>query len=418
MPGPEHAAANSPSPLALVRKRRRAHEVHVDEGPPPCRPSLPSLLLKAELRDSAEPDKCKLDMKLLPMEIATTPCNAPCKPSPPSLLIRRLLRSPPGEMLSMAVKSNTDVNLTPTAIPATPSNTPVNLPKPSLLLRRLLSIPPGGVRPIEVLARHVARLGPAGVCLEETVRQVAWPVDDKNQLWKFLWNEYGRDVYSRTKQRFEYVYASRPERHKLEADREVCRTFSSTSSDAGRGSLKVTKPVRRYASPPGTRPKKMHIMQVRFSHNDQSETFGGGTKTREERSVLQTAIELAAGLTQVRMLPRIRVCWYDGICYCRTGNRRLAALYLAHRIAPERVKYLIVQPVAVDEAFIRGVHGKRPKLTTMLNGDHCRGKWIVIRETKEVVGHSQRGTEYGLDLLRLLLPCLQHTDAESSRRRG
>ena len=158
-------------------------------------------------------------------------------------------------------------------------------------------------------------------------------------------------------------------------------------------------------------------MQVRFSHNDQSETFGGGSQKREERSVLQTAIELAAGMTPVRMLPRIRVCWYDGICYCRTGNRRLAALQLAHRITPERVKYFMVQPVAVDEAFIYGVQGKRPKLTTMLNGDHCRGKWIVMRETNEVIGHSQRRTEYGVDLLQLLLPCFQNDDADSSRRR-
>lgn len=209
-------------------------------------------------------------------------------------------------------------------------------------------------------------------------------------------------------------------------------------------------------------------MQVRFSHNDQSETFGGGIKKREKRSVLQTAIELATGLTPVGMLPRIRVCWYDGICYCRTGIRRLAALYLAtviltaidvsfralptgeacdlhlcktpdeqwyfyqastnlsycmvarhlgHRIAPERVKYSMAQPVAVDEAFTHGVHGKRPKLTTILNGDHCRGKWIVIKETNQGIEHSQRRIEYGLDLLQLLLVCLQNHDADSSRGR-
>ena len=113
------------------------------------------------------------------------------------------------------------------------------------------------------------------------------------------------------------------------------------------------------------------------------------------------------------MLPQIKVCWHDGNWFCRTGNRRLAALRLAYRVAPGRVRYMKVQAIAADRAFADGVFGKRPKLTTHLNGTHCRGRWIRIKETGAAIGDVDHGPEYGLDLLQLLAASCRSGSATS-----
>ena len=278
--------------------------------------------------------------------------------------------------------------------------------------RALLCLRVTHLRAMEVLARHAARLGPAGHSLEKVVQQVVLLGAQNNAFWQFLEDAHGQEAYQRLRRRFERIHASYANNRKWQADKEICRTFRTEAADGRLVRLSGSRPPSSSASDGHIGVMELHIMQVRFSHDDQSERFGGGIVEYEERSVLQTAIELAAGLTKVSALPRIRVCWHEGHWYCRTGNRRLAALHLAHGIAPEHVSHFTVEAVATDQAFTHGVHGKRPKLTTARNGGHCRGKWMYIKETDEAIGNVERDRKYGLDLLQLL--AIECSDALSN----
>merc|ERR1719188_177985 len=71
------------------------------------------------------------------------------------------------------------------------------------------------------------------------------------------------------------------------------------------------------------------LWDMRFSHNDISECFRPEEGVAWRRSVLQTAIELLAGVLSPIALPIFDVCAHEGRWYCRSGNRRLAAYQLA-----------------------------------------------------------------------------------------
>mmetsp|Transcript_135572 Transcript_135572/g.329558 ORF Transcript_135572/g.329558 Transcript_135572/m.329558 type:complete len:466 (-) Transcript_135572:97-1494(-) len=272
-------------------------------------------------------------------------------------------------------------------------------------------------RAMQALARHSARLGPAGPGLEAAVRAVLARAQgaggqaalDLVERWDFLERQDGLAAFQALRRRFAESY-DRLGRG-LEGDREVLGLFSPpparTPAPAdGKPSAEVRD--ERWAPPPaagvlGTL-LELPPEDVRFAHNDQSERFGHGWRSGPGGGcVLQLTAELLAGLTQPSDVPEFSACWHEGGWFCRTGNRRLAAFRLAQRLAPKRFERLRVRAVAADESFARGVGGKRPKLTTQQNGEHCRGRWLVMRETQEVVGCARPGLrEYGLDLLALL----------------
>jgi hypothetical protein len=144
------------------------------------------------------------------------------------------------------------------------------------------------------------------------------------------------------------------------------------------------------------------ISDVRFAHNDQGEHFVHCTK---DCSVLQLAVELVVGITPLEAVPTFTVCWHAGHWYCRSGNRRLAAIALASLFAPHRFHAVWVRAVATDPIFLRGPSSTgRPKFTTNLNGIDCEGRWMLIKETGEAVGHPSvfDVPPYGADLLALL----------------
>lgn len=259
-------------------------------------------------------------------------------------------------------------------------------------------------RAMEVLARHVARLGRAGQGLEDVVKAVVTrglknAQDYSN--WQFLITIEGLFMYQQVLDRFKDIYQGQAT---ARADARVKAAFVSSrppqqprsaAPEMSHSPLKRQMPRNRL---------RLLIKEIGFAHNDQSERFGGSSgKDLEERGVLQLAVELSAGVTKAEGLPIFSVCHHEGVWYCRTGNRRLAALRLAHRFAPERVQDIVVDVTDADTVFLHGAEGRRPKLTTDRNGPNCRGQWLFIRETGERIGIEQPGApEYGSDLLSML----------------
>jgi len=161
----------------------------------------------------------------------------------------------------------------------------------------------------------------------------------------------------------------------------------------------------------------MRISDLRFAHNDDTELF------QDQRSILETAVELLSGKTSCERIQHIEVCRHEERWYCRTGNRRLASYRLAQLAAPHRFSTIPVAVKEVDHAFLTGGL-RRPKLTTDRNGVGCAGQWLVIKETGETVGqlpsleHDSEG--YGADLLWLLAECdeLQGREESEESSRG
>merc|ERR1712129_90237 len=302
-------------------------------------------------------------------------------------------------------------------------------PRPSSALNHLGTLRAPKIKiegqAMKILARHSARLGPLGAKLETAVREIVsvagrigapTAVGDFTEQWDFLVCKDGLARYQNLRQRFTEIY----NRTRLcaEADREVLSQLGLGESSASSSiNMPASPPLAKRAAP-GQR-LRLPVSDLRFAHNDQSERFGNISSYKDSSggSILQLTAELLAGLTDPAGVPTFSVCWFEGHWYCRTGNRRLAAFRLAHLLAPRRFRDIDVWVVEADTVFVRGAPGKRPKLTTNLNGARCLGRWLVIRETGEVVGqgHGKPGhAQYGVDLLALLplAACTTSTDTE------
>mmetsp|Transcript_79897 Transcript_79897/g.185508 ORF Transcript_79897/g.185508 Transcript_79897/m.185508 type:complete len:334 (+) Transcript_79897:1-1002(+) len=275
----------------------------------------------------------------------------------------------------------------------------------------------GERRAMQALARHTARLGLAGRKLEEAVRAALARAQGSGSAvaavaWDFLDRKDGQAEYQALRQRLEAVYDRLGRCEK--ADKEVLGLLERKPAESGPtaavapldvGSGETTRVPPALGSGP-TCLMELPTANVRFAHNDQSERFGHGLRPDPVGGcLLQLAVELLTGLTLPTQVPEFTVCWHEGHWFCRSGNRRLAAFRLAQRFAPDRFARVRVRAVATDDAFVHGVNGKRPKLTTHQNGERCMGHWLVIRETGELVGGGRPGLEeYGADLLSLLPP--------------
>jgi len=263
-----------------------------------------------------------------------------------------------------------------------------------------------------VLARHSARLGQAGLRLEAAVKAAVEKCEDLTGCWRFLHCPSGWTAYQSERSRFEALYnslgrlpvADRRARALLSGEREALKP------PPPRRRVLYSRKSRTPASPSAVAWGSLALPthDIRFAHDDQSELFGRGREREPAgggQSLLQLAVELAAGLTTPEDVPPFSVCPHDGLWFCRSGNRRLAAWRLAQRFAPARLANVVVKAVAVDPVFLQGAPGRRPKLTTHLNGPECNGQWLVVRETGERVGRDGGVTgedEYGADLLALL----------------
>jgi len=287
---------------------------------------------------------------------------------------------------------------------------------------RLASCPKSPATPreerrcLEVLARHTARLGAAGPGLERAVWEAFVAADRAakaqrqtaastalSQRWAFLVSETGFADYVRERARFAEVYKKST---KSQADRTVREMFTSGPSDGP--SPRPLPPVEQapaYRNPPlGL--LEVPIAGLRFAHNDQSELFAHNDRGNDLQSILQLAVELLAGATKPEDVTMFDVCVHEGLWYCRTGHRRLAAFRLVHRWSSGRVRRVRAKAVNVDNIFIKGSSSSgRPKFTTHLNGRDCKGRWLAIKETGESVGREEPGREeYGADLMALLAP--------------
>lgn len=277
---------------------------------------------------------------------------------------------------------------------------------------------------MEVLARHSARLGAAGPRLEAVMRKILVLAqdrrcddsDDERSLtdsWSFLDCRNGMGAfhaYQRLRRQFVEKF-DRLGRTPL-GDAEVFKMFTAWHElpepegvSVGMVSDEEDQSDDEGSVLPGGW-TDLPLSEVRFSHNDQSEHFGRGNDKFEQDSgcVLQLTLELLSGITNAGSVPTFNVCRHGGRWWSRSGNRRLAAFQLARRFAPERFERIRVKIVAPDEAFTVGLPGRRPKLTTHLNGPGCQGRWIVIKETGHTIGRNRRegSIEYGADLISLL----------------
>merc|ERR1719223_1263396 len=276
---------------------------------------------------------------------------------------------------------------------------------------------------MKILARHSARLGPLGTKLENAVREIISvagrssvrdAVGNYTRRWDFLDRKDGLARYQNLRKCFTETYNKN--RLCIDADREVLAQLHIGESSHSSSSYKTAVPPPAKHAAPGQR-LRLPVSDVRFAHNDQSERFGNirAYNDTSNGSILQLTTELLAGRTDPANVPTFNVCWFEGHWYCRTGNRRLAAFRLAHLLAPKCFRDINVYVAPTDTVFFRGAPGKRPKLTTNLNGAHCLGRWLVIRETGEVVGHGKPDhAQYGVDLLALLpvAACVASRDSE------
>lgn len=266
-----------------------------------------------------------------------------------------------------------------------------------------------------VLARHVARLGVgAGERLQDAVKAAVEvnAAQGRPGCWEFLLSDEGLEAFHVERRRFEGLY----DRHGRgpTGDREVRAAVAEGPTPPSwalelppaPATLRPVPPGETDwtpAEPPGSE-LELPTHEVRFAHDDQSELFTHNHHdTQSSSSVLQLVVELTAGLILPEEVPPFTVCRHQGRWYCRSGNRRLAALRLAQRLAPARFGFVRVKAVNVDKIFLQGAPGKRAKLTTQRNGEDCEGRWLFIRETGEVVGSGHGDpAEYGADLLALL----------------
>jgi len=266
---------------------------------------------------------------------------------------------------------------------------------------------------MEVLARHCARMGPvAARGLEDAVRRASEPpaLEAEAEPWLCLQSEEGLSHFQAAKSASMAIYSHKG--RTMEADSEARRQLGTGAFAELLGDEALEVPFRALPPRPPVKPEDgqkekakdelilLPISAVRFAHNNQSEHFVHGDG---DCCILQLAVELVAGLTPPEAVPLFTVCRHADQWYCRSGNRRLAALSLAALFAPERFHCVWVRWVATDSVFLHG-KGGRPKLTTHLNGADCEGRWLIIKETGEAVGCSGalKAPPYGSDLLSLL----------------
>eukprot|EP00928_Gymnodinium_smaydae_P055432 TRINITY_DN38986_c0_g1_i1.p1 TRINITY_DN38986_c0_g1~~TRINITY_DN38986_c0_g1_i1.p1 ORF type:complete len:881 (-),score=219.37 TRINITY_DN38986_c0_g1_i1:254-2830(-) len=269
---------------------------------------------------------------------------------------------------------------------------------------------------MQVLARHVARLGAAGPALETAVFTAArkginygGSVAAAWNRWHFVTRSEGMQAYLLERCKLSQIY----QKHAANLDKcdvEVRKWLPSVASAA---------PTSHEEEPPPpvilggdySGMVNLAIPSIRFAHHCQRELFGHLSAAHNctvKRSILQLAVEFVVGLTQPADVPTFRVCLYNGQWYCHSGNRRLAAFQMAHAFAPERFGRLVVPMASADEAFLQGKANHMPKLTTARNGEDCLGRWMFIRETGEAVRQVGQALppkctgEYGHDLLSLL----------------
>jgi len=247
-----------------------------------------------------------------------------------------------------------------------------------------------------VLARHSARLGAGGAALEEAVKVALWGKEDQPGCWGFLLSPQKMAEYRDERRNFEKIYKSPGQKH--QADERV-RNLLGSELIAGQPAIPrypppiIPKGWNRLAADHSEASRgimELPTHEVRFAHDTQSEIFAHNHERGSKRTLLQLVVELLVGSTPPESVPMFDVCKHNGHWYCRSGNRRLAAMRLAQRFWPERFGYIRVKAVATDKIFLHGApdRGKRPKLTTHQNGANCEGQWMFIHETGESVGHS------------------------------
>lgn len=274
----------------------------------------------------------------------------------------------------------------------------------------------------QILARHSARLGKDGVALERCVRSLITkhmandelefhsPSREVAEAWGKLQTPGGEKELNALKKTANNAYSQGG--RTAATDLMLRKTFELK---ALLGQEVLAIPMGGAVPKPPERPclsdekgagdlLLVPIMDLRFAHNDQSEHFAHADVSS---SILQLAVELVTGLKQVGDIPIFTVCRHDNNWYCRSGNRRLAALVLASIFAPERIHCVWVQTVPLDKIFLKGRPGGRPKFTTCKNDSEagkCEGRWLIVKETGEMIGHANVLTEapYGADLLSLL----------------
>lgn len=229
----------------------------------------------------------------------------------------------------------------------------------------------------EVLARHMARLGPChGRGLQEAVAKF-WRCEGphfENRL----------ETYRKLHKNTSYFVGDSAVKMKMvtKIERTSVQRTETNEETAASGTEEM-----------------LRTSEIRFAHNDNTELF----KDRSG-SILETAVQLLSGAVSADAIPVFEVCLHESKHYAKTGNRRLAAFRLAQLFAPERFSHVRVKLAQVNQVFLVGVGNGRAKLTTKLNGPECEGKWMFIKETQERVGITLDEHTYGRDLLELLLP--------------
>lgn len=354
----------------------------------------------------------KPQAKRMPKAAAAARTAAPHSKPLPKKMPRSRTTSTSGPPATLGIQPIEE----PSPLP-TPRGRPQQTPWPRAMLSAPMVSQASASDPqrpaVAVLARHAARLGGmAGQNLETAVQTVISrghllsprPALEAAVLagrFDFL---NSQSSYSGVKADFAKVYREHGPR-RPETDQFV-RSMSPT---AGLGNSMVPPlpapslhGLRYIFAEPGTT-IELAPEEVGFGHDAQYELFGGARDGAEPRSILQTAVEIASGLTPVEALPAFTVCRHESRWYCRTGNRRLAALRVARRFRPERCGRLRVTVVPADDGFLHGTWNRGPKLTTQRNGIDCCGRWLVVRETGEAVGWEDPDcAEYGSDLMALL----------------
>lgn len=188
----------------------------------------------------------------------------------------------------------------------------------------------------------------------------------------------------------------------MNADQKVQGAFTAGPGPKPPRWSQPASPAGAGQQRPATPYIELPIAELRFAHNDQAERFGRPPK-QENRCILQLAVELLSRQKSIDDVPTLNACLHEGLWWSRTGNRRLGALRLVHRFAPRRFPKVRARYVDVDDTFVYGTCGRAPKLTTSRNGESCRGRWMLIRETGEAIGPAPPHIgEYGADLLTLL----------------
>mmetsp|Transcript_117674 Transcript_117674/g.310867 ORF Transcript_117674/g.310867 Transcript_117674/m.310867 type:complete len:338 (-) Transcript_117674:20-1033(-) len=282
-------------------------------------------------------------------------------------------------------------------------------------LERAVSSPMEQVA-MQVLARHVVRLGGSGPGLEGAVLRAcrrAPPGCGRWRRWEFLSRQSGLRAYLEEKWRVEQVYA-RCGRAMRRSDEEVRSgiPLEELTRHAPRAPEVKALGLLEDATTPSAAPApgstiELPAMEIRFAHDSQREHFGHLAKGRAssvQRGILQLAVELLMGLTAPDGVPTFDVCQHDGAWYSFTGNRRLAAFRLASLFAPGLAARLKARVCEANTMFFCGQGPFPARFTTARNGPECAGRWMVITETGEAVGRVVEGSygEFGCDLLSLL----------------